>query len=131
MFIATNDSIEHRDPVAEPLALSDARQLGGTVHVVVLLDGPPESVRDLEPTISALRWELATVTVALAVSYEALDAHPENPERTRATRELDLAVQHVAVDGVGRELHPGTIDVVADRVRALPRRLVLFAPGKL
>lgn len=99
--------------------------------MVVLLDGPPESVMDVEPTISALRWELATVTVAVAVSYEALDVHPENPERTRATRDLDLAVQYVAVDGVGRELHPGTIDAVAERVRALPRRMVLFAPGKL
>lgn len=129
MLVASGDSVTRRDPSADVVVIGDARRLGGTTHLVVMVGSDPRGVVDVVPTLEALRPELASVRVVKAVTYEALDdGAGVDPSVELARRELDMAASLLPVDGVGKELYPGTVDSAASAIRALPRRLVVFAP---
>lgn len=128
MLLVASDTVRRREGEARPLVIEPGADHGGGLDVLVLVQGRPDDVRSVLPSVAALRSELRTLTLARAVAYEWLEEDLDNEVVMAASSALLAARDMLPIGGAELALHPGTPKAVADRFDAQHgRTLVLFA----
>jgi hypothetical protein len=102
--------------------------MGGSLDVLVLVQGDPGNVRSVMPSLDAVRSDVGMLTIACAVDYEWIEGDLDNDVVASSGAALRRSRELGSVEGAALALHPGTPETVAARFRARSRRtLVLFA----
>lgn len=94
MIIVASDAVAHREREARPLVLAPGLDHGGDLDVAILLQGRPEDVRSVVPTIFAVQAEIGLVSLARAVPYEWLDDGTQPPDDDGVVRWAEGAVEN-------------------------------------
>ncbi len=128
MIVVAVEAVTRREREARPLLLASGFDQGGDLDVLVLVPGDPDQIRSLVPTLTVVKSELGTLTLARAVPYEWVDDHSDNEVIVQASSALVAAREFVPITGPALAVFPGTPRGVAQRFSARWRRtLVLFA----
>lgn len=128
MLMVASDAVRRAERAAHPLVVRPGADLGGGLHLLVLVPALPEEARSLVPTVEAMRPDIASFTVARVVTYESIEGVLDHEAITELSELLRVASDLLGVEGAGIELHPGTTETVVNRFEErFPRTLVLFA----
>lgn len=115
MGLVASDTVRRRERIARPLMLASPVDHGGPLDVLVLVQGRPDEVRSVGPTLEAVAPDLGTVMVARAVAYEWLEGDIDNDVVRTSEDDLVAAVGLLPVMGAGVALWPGPVDRVTAR----------------
>lgn len=111
-----------------PVVLAQGVDHGGTLDVLVLIQGTPDAVRDLGPTLDAVAADIRTLTLARALPHLWLEADDAEAVE-EASRVLDTARDLVQIRGAQLAVFVDAMPAAAARGFASrgPRVLVLHA----
>lgn len=128
MAVVAIDAARWRDPAARPLVLDPGIDHGGSLDILVLVQGPPRDVESVVPTLTAMAGEAGTVLLSRVVDHEWLEGDLDNHVVTAARTDLAAAADLVPVAGAGRTVWPGTVEeAIARFLEPRGRALVLVA----
>lgn len=126
MAIVMSDTIRRREPTASPLVFEPGVDRGGPLDVMVLVQGDPEDVRSVLPTLEAVRSELGVPTLARAGAYEWVEGDRDNDVVTARPSALVDAADRLPVAGAELALWPGPVGVAVERFRRLHQRALVL-----
>lgn len=87
----------------------------GDVDVLIVLDGDPSALRELDPTLQCLHDDLRRTTIVTTVPHECIEPDPMNRALPAATARLLAAAEHIG------PLEPELV-VLAGHPRHVPLR---------
>lgn len=127
MGIIAVDALRRRERSTPRLVLAPGTAQGGDLDVLVLVEGGPDAVAALAPTLQAIAPELGTVTLARVVDHEWLEDDEPNAVVEEAKEALATAGDLLPVDPALIVL-PGTAEEATRTFRDRPGpSLVLVA----
>ena len=128
MIVVAVDAVTQREREARPRVLAPGFDYGGRLDVLALIQGHPDHVRSLLPTLDAIKSVLGTLTLARAVAFQWVEDQSENEVIAQATSDLVAARKLVPITNPALVVLPGTPEAVARRWSARSRAtLVLIA----
>ncbi len=128
MIVVAVEAVTRREGEARPRLLAPGLDHGGHLDVLALIQGHPEDVRSLIPTLNAVKSVLATLTLARAVPCEWVEDPSDNEVIAQAMSALVAARELVPISNPALCVFPGTPEAVARRFSARSRpTLVLIA----
>ena len=128
MIVVAVDTVTRRERDARPRLLAPGFDHGGRLDVLALIQGHPDQVRSLLPTLDAAKSVLGMLTLGRAVPYEWVEDESDNEVMAQATSDLVAARELVPITSPALVVFPGTPEAAAQRFSARSRpTLVLIA----
>jgi hypothetical protein len=126
MLLVAADTVWHRERASRPLVVEPGVHLGGDLDVLVLVQGGPDEVQAVVPSLQAVRANIGTLILARVVAYEWLVGDRDNEVVAQATATLAAAHDLVPVPGARLEVRAGTPETVAQNFNERENRSAVF-----
>lgn len=117
-----------RRSLVEPLVVRPGFDHGGTLDVLVIVQGAPESVLSLAPTLAAIESEVGVIALARVVAVDWIEHEPINEVVRANAGTLAEAAALLPIGGPALHVLGGPVDAACARFRRTRQRsLVLMA----